>query len=220
MSSVINTNKAKNLIENDFPIEVRCKLAASIKQAYEYLEDLKNDLEILQIASSKNHFSRIRNLVVDLILKKDIDNGIISFDYEFMNNEANNHKHIEVKSDNFIMTVSQVNNKNQLPRDAKFRNNLGLCNQMQFNFNNRFLHDLSPVNTYYILLTHGSNSMDPEFINLGVPDVVNKKWIKRFDILDELYRSNIERKDNEDRKDQLVKLRSTIRKEWSKNEAK
>ncbi len=217
----MNCSTARELINNDLTLETRLSITSSIKRAYDYLRSLQHDLEFLQIISSKNHMPRLLNLVVDFMLKKDIDKGLIPLKYQFSDNASRNHKHIELVTTNAIITISKSNSKNTLPRDAWFRKDLGSSNLVPLaNFPKEFLVLPNVRKPYYILITHGHFELMLDFISLGVPDVVRKIWITKIDLLNEYssYVRNSWIDDAGQEQERLVNLKNEL-KEALENEA-
>ena len=132
----------------------------------------------------------------------------LAYDYRFVYNSVRSHKHLEVKTENSILTISQVHRKNQVPRNALFRKNLKLHNYKYLSL----FEDITPINSeeYYVLLTHGHQGDSPQFINLGVPSPINNSWLAKYDIMSEFI-SKIE-ESTEEHEEKLVELKEHLKK--------
>lgn len=205
----MNGKTAKDLLYTDFPLEIRVHIASSISKAYAYVNDLKNTLEIFQFPSAINIIPYFKNIAVEFMLQNDINNGLLPFRYRFKENAGQNHKHIEILTTNFILTISQVSDRFVIPRKAIFRNNLCLKNRkyLPLDFGDNVIQLPNQSGNFYALITHGYQSDMPQFINLGVPDPTNNRWINRINILEEAYDLLEAEKTRTDEEEVKIKLK-------------
>jgi hypothetical protein len=141
-----------------------------------------------------------------------IDNNCLALNKRFEGlqtiseyNISRNSFHTIITLGNVKMTVSSVNNPSAMPRSAKFRNELAIC-QYRFDINKNTstfeILDLSSISeiTIYAFIIHGPKLGDkrvPGFIHVVFPDEHCGKYLDRIDLfqrfpdlIDELQRAD------------------------------
>lgn len=210
----MNIKSAKELLITDFSNGEKRTIANSVTKGYSYAKNLFENNDIFSCPSSENILPHLINLGVEFEIFRNIKIGNLNFDYRFVYNSAKNHQHLEIKTGNSIATISQVNDRNELPRKAKFRNNHRLNNRLSL-FDPKVIKLNNDNDQFYSLITHGRNNFHPLFINLGVPSPY-KGWIFKENLF--IYTSS-ENETEEESEELLVSFKEHI-KEVKKGEAK
>lgn len=182
---------SKKLINDDLPLKIRSQLVPAVQRGYAIVNKLHKEVEWLDWIVGKNYYGHLRNAAVSFAIKQRIVQKNFGIDYRISTNNRKNHFHLELITKQSVVTISHVANQNSVPRPAVYRKQHSLHNQLQ-------LIDLNGILTvddgslykgdndpYYMILTHGSSSIKPEFICLGVPQVGVRQWIHQIDLLRE-----------------------------------
>lgn len=168
---MINYN-GREILQQDFPRKVRTEFVRTIKQSYKIVKQLEGEWDYLSSVLGKNIITPFSNVVVECEFMRKIDIGELPYTYRIVPNTAKSHYHIEILSQNLVLTISQINKDGKLPRKAEFRINNSLSNQLPLLDEIEFSE--SP---YYAILTHGKYVEGLNFVNLGIPDAINGKWL-------------------------------------------
>ncbi|MDO7787875.1 hypothetical protein [Desulforamulus aquiferis] len=173
---------ARTLLEQEMPIQIRSQLVPVIKRAYSLVEQLYQQQELLNWEVGYDLLRDLRRVAVDFELKRLIDTGKFPLAYRIAPNARKNCSHLELITNQCVITISQVVSEYAIPRFAIFRNNLSL-NQLSFDFDNA--NSYTRDAPYYMLLTHGYKGSVPDFIGLGVPQPMIKGWLAYINLLNE-----------------------------------
>ncbi len=162
----------REILGQDFPRKVRTEFVRTIKQSYKIVKQLEGEWDYLSSVLGRNIITSFCNIVVECEFMRKIDIGELQYTYRIVPNKVKSHYHIEIMSRNFILTISQINKDGVLPRKAEFRINNSLDNQLP-------LIKETEINQskYYSILTHGKYIDGLNFVNLGIPDAKNGKWL-------------------------------------------
>lgn len=183
--------KAKTLINEELPIQVRSLLVSAIKEAYILAEAHFQGNEFLNWLVGKDLLPYLRRVAVEYLIKRLLDNKRLPFQYEIRYNSIRNCRHLEMLTNRSVITISQVPTQISLPRNAEFRNNYRLMNQTTLDFGPKYSLNFTD-GPFYILLTHGYARKEPDFICLGVPKPPEEKgWIERINLLKEPHQVQI-----------------------------
>lgn len=178
-------NDAIQLIDEEFPRSIRSHFVPTIKRAYELVEELKRDNDILNWPIGEDIIPYLRKVATEFEFMRRIKTGQLPLNYRIKKNVKMNCHHLEIVSNRSILTINQVRKAKHVPRKAEFRTNLSLSNQLLFDFAK---DDYRIIDSpYYIILTHGYAGRLPEFVYLGVPQANVRQWIGRIDLLREPY---------------------------------
>lgn len=145
-------------------------LAISAAESYDFLGgDLKQQI-----------LPHLKNWAVEQELHRRIKDGTIPFDGSFVWNSSKNHKHLELQKDGFILTVSQTQSLQSVPRDCVFRNSHCLDGQLAMA---GFQDDNNP-NHIYAILTHGRGTYSPSYILCGIPSPDMRSWAQHLNLFE------------------------------------
>jgi len=181
MNQLLSKVDADILFDKEISVKNKYIILKAVREAYSLVNNLENDQRLFQWPVGKNYLNFIKPLAVEFELRNLIDEGKLNFDYRIEPNSIDNCKHIEIIAGKCIMTVSQVQSAEARPRKAVFRDNLCLSRQFAFDFGPDFRVKWNS-GSYYLLLTHGYNSITPKHVSLGFPEAYGKGWIKRVDL--------------------------------------
>lgn len=192
--------QARKFIEREVPRKYRSRIPALISDAYALAEQLTHDVDIFNWKLGHNHVGYLKRIAVEYMLKKAIDEGKLPFMYKINSNKNKSSWHLEIETDNAIITTSQVQSKRAIARPAYFRDKLQEANQLSFTFGSNTVDIKNEP--YHLLLTHGYNSKTPSFINLGFPNQYG--WVDYINLLTEPILVENHSKQENDTKELLV----------------
>lgn len=184
---------AQTLLDQEMPIQVRSQLVPAIKRAYSLVNQLYQQHELLNWEVGHNLLRYLRGLAVEFEIKRLIDGGKLPLAYRVAPNARKNYSHLELLTNQCVITISQVISEYGIPRFAVFRNNHSL-NQLAFDFDNTSSYTKEAP--YYMLLTHGYKSDMPDFIGLGVPQPLMAGWLAYTNLMNELHLVELPQEDN------------------------
>ena len=165
---------AKRLLNREFPVSIRSLMAPAVTRAYLAVEHTVDTVDYLKGSQRGNEMRRyLRNVAVEFELKDLAHSKKIPFKCVETKNAAKNCHHLELHSNHFILTISQVPLISDLPREAVFRNNHSLSNCFSL-----FPECSTPAisEKHYIVLTHGYHGIQPDFVAIGVPEPYITAW--------------------------------------------
>lgn len=167
----------EEILHNAFSLQKRSRIVASVKLAYSLVDDIIAHQDFLNWLVGYDSIAILRNVAVEFQLSRLTKDQKMNMSYAVRENKKKNCHHIEVYSDNCVLTVSHVHAKDALPREADFRNSLSLNNQQSLFYS---IPDPTADEKYYTILTHGNimtaRSQMPNFISIGLPAPDVKKW--------------------------------------------
>jgi len=172
---------------HEFPLKDRSHFVPAIERAYSLVNQLYAEHEFLNWAVGKDIRPYIRNVAVEFEIKRLIESGKVQLDYRLAKNKSGNYNHLEVISQNCILTVHHIPNinKNKLPRPAVYRQNLCRNNQISlFQIPESGLYEKYDSN--YALLVHNSRLGDVAGASLVLPNDEMNTQISRIDLLNEV----------------------------------
>lgn len=181
MNQLLHKDDAKMFFDKEISLKNRYLLLTAVNKAYLLVNNLENDQKLFNWTVGRDHLNFIKPLAVEFELRNLIDEGKLDLDYRIASNSIDNCRHIEIIAGKCIMTVSQVQSRLALPRNAVFRDNLCLSRQMFFDFGPDYRMK-GDKNSYYLLLTHGYKSITPKHVCLGFPEAYGKGWIDYLDL--------------------------------------
>lgn len=180
---LLNNRDALALLNEEFPPVIRSLFVPAIRRAYAESYELTIREDWLNWTVGHGLRGYLRPIAVEFEFKKLVDNGLLPFSYTIVPNKRDNCRHLELRTPRCVVTFSQVQSRQALPRPAAFRSNHSLSNQLHFEFGP--LEATVKDSPFYVLLTHGYGQKDPEFVCLGLPEPDVERWIVAFDLLHE-----------------------------------
>ena len=175
---------AEKFLKEEIPYSIRQRLIGTISRAYADTENLKTMDASFTSKKGNETLTYIRNLKVEEKIKSEIENGFLPFSYNECKNCAENCTHYEFETNNSIITVSRVSKEGELPRKAKYRENLSFNNQISFFDLNVKVENGSSKK--HMLLTHVCKDDKLQSLILGIPSSDGKSWEYKLNLLKEL----------------------------------
>lgn len=170
-----------SFINNLLSYKDRQKFIAPISRAYNIAEQVLTIDNLKNEPIIKNVLPNLKNVIVEYELKRVIDKGLIDgVTCRYSDNAKHTHPFIEIISENYHMTVSQVSKYSVIPRNAKYRNNRASTNQISL-----YPEDNENNQKIYAILTHGYHSVSPNFICIGIPDYRMRSWEDQVNLVKE-----------------------------------
>lgn len=165
-------------INNEIGVKSQKKLLKAISDAYKDSVRIIEKHESLNWLGGKEILPYIRRALIEYEIMKLCENNLLPYDYRMSPNKIDNCHHLELRTENCILTISHINRREALPRKAIFRKNLNIFNNQISLWDEEYELD----GPYHLILTHGVKGKHPEFIYIGMPDCNERKWIANIDI--------------------------------------
>jgi hypothetical protein len=176
---------AKQLIERNFPPSLRSKFSPLVRRAYENADLLFGQVDFLDWKVGGDLKRYLRRIAVEYGFKELAETDRYDFEFAIKPNTINNCRHIELITKECVLTISQVTHLNALPRQADFRQNHAVSNQLLLDFPFEY-NQLSDSNDrFYAVLTHGYLRRIPDFVSLGIPSTSMKEWHYKINLINE-----------------------------------
>ncbi|WP_417821861.1 hypothetical protein [Terasakiella sp.] len=158
---------AKHFLEDQIPVKFHHHIPTSLKSAYKAANLLIQEEPILQVASAIDNGGRIISWAVDAAFEKLIKSGQWPFDYRWVPFDKPTGRYLEIRLNHSVMSVSQIHDPRQQPRNVRFRENKRLNNQPFFDMDD-FEEENSVNGLPHFLLVHGHQELN--FAHLAVPN--------------------------------------------------
>lgn len=172
MKSVNHYINPIDFINSEITPFYQAKLVHAVTNAYKDSIRIVNNTVGLNWDGGKEIIPYIRKALIEYEVKELCENKFLPFDFRMAPNKIDNCRHLEVRTENFILTFSHVHKINYLPRTAIFRKDLSIFNDQISLFDNEREFN----GPYHLILTHGIEGEKPEFICLGMPESQNRAW--------------------------------------------
>jgi hypothetical protein len=171
-----------DFINQEVPLHTRAKLVPIIKESYLLVNDSIKNSPFLNWEIGLRHSGYLRPIAIQFLIKRAVDQGQVNIRTRIGTNSKKTSKHLELVTDNAVITISQVMSSKKIARPAFFRKYYQNADQLLFNFENK--DEKVSDQPIHLLLTHGYGGLTPRFINLGIPNK-NGSWIDRINLMNE-----------------------------------
>lgn len=164
---------------------MKIELGRTIKKAYQITQQIKRDRDLFESFLFKNIETYLNSIVVELQIEKAINEGRIgNLKCEIVPNIRKSHYHLEIRTidGKCIFTVSQVRDKNQIPRRNIFRMNYSYSNQLTID---DILGYERKQDEVYLIITHGYFKEGLNFINIGIPSPNLNDWFAKISLFED-----------------------------------
>jgi hypothetical protein len=173
----MQTVSAEHFLLDQVPLKYRSAIPTTLKSAYKAADLLIKQEPILQVASAADNRGRIIQWAVDLAIEKLVKSGQWPFEFEWKLFAKPTGRYLQVRLSHSVLTISQVSNPKQQPRDVEFRGNSRLGNEWVFDFD-ELRKEKEVQGLPHFLLIHGHQELT--FSHLAVPNALhNKGYIYR-----------------------------------------
>lgn len=196
---------AEKFLKSEIDYKVRQRIIGAVSRAYTDTEKLCLIDSSFECQKGQEALTIVRNLKVETQLRDEAKSGFLPFQCKEAKNCADNCTHHEFYTDNAVITVSRVKEENNLPRKAKYRENLSFNNQMS-------LFDMGEDSDgrKHILLTHMESGGKLKSLVLGIPSSDGKSWEYKINLLKEI---TIVENEEETLPNNTLKIRKDVKKE-------
>jgi len=164
---------AQAFLLDQIPLALRLTIPATLKLAYAAAAALIQGEPILQVASAEDNRGRIIQWAVDLGFQRVCQSAEWPFDHRWRPFEKPTGRFLEIRPSHSALTISQVADPTQQPRDVRFRANKRLHAQGWLRGIPHSSGDNDPPGLPHILLTHVYQTLN--FAFLGFPDENHKR---------------------------------------------
>jgi len=181
----------QDVLKKELKPNLRSQIVPAIQMAYALAHEHIEQFDFLKWEVGQNIHKEFRGILVQYYFKYLIDNFKLNLNYEVAPNVRGNCHHIKLLTNKLAITISQVEQPHALPRQCMFRTMYSASNQLRLDFFDEDINNLDKIPNFYLLLTHGSKSNKPEFINIGFPSPGVRRWEYVVDLLAEPYQTEI-----------------------------
>lgn len=188
---MLEYGRYKNYYRNHVPKEINKELLRHIFRGYLAADKLIKSQEY-QPGPAKNLYPYVR--------WANIDNYCLALNQKYDElesisrpNVVKNSFHTLIRYGNIRMTISAVQSRNSLPRDAQFRNDLASCQYSWGIDEKQGIFKQNPLASIdskivYAFIVHGTetdNPQYPEFVNIVFPNSTCTKYLDYIDLFKE-----------------------------------
>jgi len=169
------------LLKKEIPYNIRKVLFNIFEDSYMVYKDIKG-LSIFTGKYSSNIDGRLLSYIIDKHFEEDMLPKGFYFDV-LCRTMAFNQKRVELKTNNMILTISRVREKNLLPNKAKYKEHYSKGNQLyekqlRFNIDNYKIEDIPS----YGIITYKASNDGIEFLDIILPNSNYNKIIDRIEL--------------------------------------
>jgi hypothetical protein len=159
---------AEAFLKDQISVAQRAHVAPTLRAAYAAAAALIKDEPILNVTSAEDNRGRIIQWAVDLAFQRLVQSGEWPFDFRWSYFERPTGRYLEIRPTHSVVTISQVADPKQQPRDVLFRANKRLSGQGWLTGLPRpDEQQQASTGIPHILLLHGYQDLN--FAHLGIP---------------------------------------------------
>lgn len=173
----IEPESYQSFVNEEFPQPLQALLPAALKRAYEQASEVMKDVSFLGTEGAQRERGNLIQHSVDYQLILLIESGKLPFDFAWDFHARPTGKHLKILPKNTVITVSQLQQAEQFPRRAVFRNNQRLNNRdpQTVLFENDVQDSLDDTRGRpHLVLGHGYHDLN--FACIYVPHSHQKHW--------------------------------------------
>lgn len=157
---------AEHFMQDQIPEQYLPHIPTALKSAYAAVKVLVAEEPILQVESAMDNRGRLISWATDLAVKKLIDTGQWPFDYRWKSFSRPTGRYLEVRLSHSVMSISQIKDPADQPRNVGFRENGRLNNQPFLDFPD-LKEEQAVLGLPHFLLLHGYREL--EFAHIALP---------------------------------------------------
>jgi hypothetical protein len=158
---------AEAFLRDQIPYSLRSFVPATLKMAYEAAKLLVKDEPILNVTSAQDNSGRIIQWAVDLGFQRLVESRQWPFDFRWRYFERPTGRYLEIRPSHCVLTISQVSDPSNQPRDVLFRANKRLDSQAWLRGLPKPPDEKPTGGVPHVLLIHGYQDLN--FAHLGIP---------------------------------------------------
>ena len=169
----MDVSAALEFLNDQFPVRQQVLLPPAFKAAYTAVADLVRDTPFLKVPSATFNLGRILTWAVDHAVEHLIQSGQWNVDYRWQTfgSPTATGSYVEIRFSHSKMTISQIADSSQQPRNVHFRENARLFNSPLLPFAE--LKDVHSVTGRpSLLLIHGHRQLS--FLHAAMPHAVRR----------------------------------------------
>lgn len=161
-------SQAEAFLRDQVPSAMQSLIPTTLKIAYEAAAAHIKDSPFLNIPSAQDNHGRIISWAVDFGMQKLVESGqFAKADCRWQPFASPTGRYLEILLPYSVITISQVKNPRQQPRDVRFRQNKRLSQQGFLGLED-FKKDHEVAGLPHILIIHGHQSLN--FAHLALPN--------------------------------------------------
>lgn len=170
---------AKHFVDSEFPAVHRAAVPAALTSAYSAVSALYKEEPLFDVESARIGRGHIVAWAVDRQIEKLITSGRLPFDYRWTPFERPTGKYLQIRLASSTLSINQLSEPIDIPRDAYFRTNRVLANNPFLPLNGEFEEERKVAGLPHLIMTHGYQEL--YFVHIGVLHPRPKKfgWIYR-----------------------------------------
>lgn len=171
------------------PVPIRSLFVPTIQRAYAITQNLFEDHDFLRWAVAEDVYRMVRRIVVEYEFQRLVNSKNLGLEAVVALNAKKNYRHLELRTTGLVLTISQTERIDLVPRDAVYRNQKSLSNQCSLIFPGYNDEDASYYEDIplYGIIVHGYFGKQPDHVGIGIPEPYVKAWITQVDLLKEMH---------------------------------
>jgi hypothetical protein len=166
----MNPVNPQQFLDDQFPAPFRGLIPTTLATAYRHAARLIAEEPILQMPSAEDNHGRLIAWAVDYGFWRLIESGALPFDYSWEYFAKPTGRYLAIRPSHSVITISQIADPFQQPRNVVFRENARISNAPFFDLP-EFENEGEVTGEPHLLITHGHQEL--RFAHLCVPDPVH-----------------------------------------------
>jgi hypothetical protein len=160
---------AERFLLDQIPLRYRALIPTTLKAAYSAVGILVGQEPILQVPSAQDNRGRVVSWAVDLGFQRLVTTGQWPFDYRWREFARPTGRYLEIRLSHSVLSISQISNPGQQPRNVVFREAARVLNDEIFLFPDWEAEAREVRGLPNFLLVHGYQELD--FAHIAIPHV-------------------------------------------------
>ncbi|MBK8210505.1 MAG: hypothetical protein IPK78_11615 [Rhodospirillales bacterium] len=170
---------AKHFVDSEFGHVHRALVPGALKSAYDAVEALYKEEPLFDVMTAKIGKGHVIAWAVDRQIERLLIAGRLPFDYRWVSFERPTGKFLQIRLPSSTMSINQLPQPTDIPRDANFRTNRVLNNNPLLPLNAEIIDERRVAGLPHLILAHGYQELS--FAQIGVlhPSARKFGWIYR-----------------------------------------
>jgi hypothetical protein len=169
----MDTVSAERFLLDQVPMRDRALFPTTLKTAYSAVRILVGQEPILQTPSAEDNRGRIISWAVDLAFERLVKTGQWGVDCRWKEFARPTGRYLEIRLSHSVLSISQIANPRQQPRNVVFRETARLLNDEIFLFPDMEAEARKVKGLPHFLLVHGYQELD--FAHIAIPHVDHER---------------------------------------------